>query len=72
MNEKIEKLIQWIDREYRIGNKENAIKCYQALSEAFQNEINLNLESGEQKTSVILKSLLSQSIDKIKQQTQDE
>ena len=46
MNEKIEKLIQWIDREYRIGNKENAIKCYQALSEAFQNEINLNLESG--------------------------
>lgn len=46
MNEKIEKLIQWIDREYRIGNTENAIKCYQALSEAFQNEINLNLESG--------------------------
>lgn len=46
MNEKIERLIQWIDREYKIGNTENAIKCYQALSEAFQNEINLNLESG--------------------------
>ena len=46
MNENIRKLIQWIDREYRLGNTENAKKCYLSLHKAFQHEIDLNMQNG--------------------------
>lgn len=46
MNENIEKMMQCIEKEYRLGNKDNAIRCYDVLHKAFQNEIKLCIERG--------------------------
>lgn len=46
MNEQIEQMIRVIDKEYNLGNRDNAIACYQLFYEALQKEIKLNLDVG--------------------------
>lgn len=51
MTERIKKMMSDIDVQYKMGDKENAINCYQALYESLQKEINyyikLDLEPEE-------------------------
>lgn len=45
MNEEMKKMLQWIDREYKIGDKEKAIQCYNTLSNSLGKEIDLLLKN---------------------------
>jgi len=79
MNENIEKMMQCIEKEYKIGNRDNAIRCYAALYKAFQDEINLNLENGidpEENTNGKFRIrefnfLAKQNFEKVKKQLYD-
>lgn len=44
MNNNIKKMIEFIDKEYKIGDRENALNCYELLHKAFQHEIDLYFE----------------------------
>ena len=46
MNQNFEKLIRIVDKEYELGNKQKALKCYETLSKYLQEEIKLNVKLG--------------------------
>lgn len=79
MNENIEKMMQCIEKEYKLGNRDNAIRCYEVLHKAFQEEIRLNLERGidpEENTKGQFKIrefnyLARQKFEKVKHQLSD-
>ena len=45
MNEEMKKMLQVIDREYKIGDKEKAIQCYNIFSNSLEKEMNLLLSN---------------------------
>lgn len=46
MNDNLKKMVQFIDKEYKIGDKEMALNCYETLHNSLQHEIDLYFECG--------------------------